>query len=73
MVPANQPARFDATLRVQDRAGKDLPGFTLTRAEPEAWHGHRFLHVQADGPQETIEKQDVRAILSIRWEPATGR
>ena len=45
-----------------------LPGFTLTHAEPESWHGRRFLHVQATAPEGATKDGDVRATFRFTTE-----
>lgn len=73
LLPAKQAARLSATLRVVNGKGDALDGFVLTHAEPEVFHGHRFLHLQASAPDGVLEATDVRATFSVTWRPDGAR
>jgi len=69
VIPAKQAARISATLRVVDAKGAALEGFVLTHAEPEVFHGHRYLHLQASAPDHAFEATDVKATFAVTWRP----
>jgi tetratricopeptide (TPR) repeat protein len=73
LLPANQAALLSATLRVGNAKGEALDGFVLTHAEPEVFHGHRFLHLQASAPDRVLDETDVRALFSVTWRPVERR
>ncbi|HET6165165.1 MAG TPA: zf-HC2 domain-containing protein [Planctomycetota bacterium] len=73
LLPAHAAARLAATLRVVDGKGEALEGFVLTHAEPEVFHGHRFLHLQANAPDKVLDETDVRATFSVTWRPVEAR
>jgi hypothetical protein len=69
VIPAKQAARISATLRVVDAKGAALEGFVLTHAEPEVFHGHRYLHLQASAPDHAFDATDVKATFAVTWRP----
>jgi hypothetical protein len=50
-----------------DAAGQPVPGAVLRHAEPEAWHGERILHLQANAPRAQLDRKAVQARFSVRW------
>ena len=73
LLPAHEAARLAASLRVVNGKGEALAGFVLTHAEPEVFHGHRFLHLQASAPDRVLDETDVRATFSVTWQPVEAR
>jgi len=73
VIPAQRAARISATLRVVVAKSEALEGFVLTHAEPEVFHDHRYLHLQASAPDHAFDATDVRATFAVRWQPRDTR
>jgi tetratricopeptide (TPR) repeat protein len=58
------PGSVTATVEVFDAAGRPLP-HVLTRAEPEAFRGRRYLHLQANAPRAGIQGEFRRAVFHV--------
>jgi hypothetical protein len=56
-----------ATVEVFDAEGKPLP-HVLTRAEPEAFGGRRWLHLQANAPRAGLAGEFRRAVFHVTVE-----
>jgi len=56
--------RVTTTVEVFDAAGNPLP-HVLTRAEPEAFRGHRYLHLQANAPRAGLAGEFRRAVFHV--------
>jgi len=58
------PGRVTATVEVFDEQGARLP-HVLSRAEPEAFRGRRYLHLQANAPRAGIAGEFSRAVFHV--------
>ncbi|HEX5138687.1 MAG TPA: zf-HC2 domain-containing protein [Planctomycetota bacterium] len=56
--------RVTAAVEVFDEKGQPLP-HVLTRAEPEAFRGHRYLHLQANAPRAGLAGEFRRAVFHV--------
>ena len=65
LVPADRAVRLSATVTVLDGAGRVLP-FVLTRAEPEVFHGRRYLHLQANVSREAVNLRETDVVATFR-------
>lgn len=46
--------------------GEAMP-YSLRHAVVEEWRGERYLHLQASGPREEIERKGVTVVFRVRW------
>jgi len=65
LVPLDRRIGFVATVEATSADGRPLP-FSVSRVEPESFHGRRFLHLQANASREFVERKEVRALFQVR-------
>ena len=64
LVPEDRRARFAATVAGFDEAGQEI-AHVLTHAEPEAYHGRRYLHLQANAPRAEVSYKYRRVVFQM--------
>jgi hypothetical protein len=69
LVPPDRDLAFDVTVTGVNGKGEALP-YTMTHGEPEAFHGRRYLHLQANAPRDAVSYKAVRATFHVTWRPA---
>ncbi len=55
------------SVQVADEAGETLP-YVITHAEPEIYHGLRYLHLQANANRGAVQDRAVVAVFSVTVE-----
>ena len=62
-------------MEAKGKDGQALP-YVLKRAEPETYHGRRYLHLRANGDRKQVERQHVqwlpKRLGSLTAAPADG-
>ena len=66
LVPAGKELAFSAEVRSADDDAQPLP-YSMTHAEPEVYHGRRYLHLQANAPRDLVENEYVRAVFQVTF------
>lgn len=66
LIPQDQ-AKLAASVKVTDESGSTLP-YVITRAEPEIYHGRRYLHLQANGKREAGADRRMTAVFTLKLE-----
>ena len=64
LVPGDRRVRFAARVAGFDEAGREI-AHVLTHAEPEAYHGRRYLHLQANAPRAEVSYKYRRVVFEI--------
>jgi len=69
LVPKGRALAVTAKAHATGRDGKPLP-YEITHAEPETYHGRRYLHLQATAPRKPVGSKHVQAIFHVTFERA---
>ena len=56
---------YTAKVTAQTPDGSDMP-YRMRRCFAETYHGRRYLHLQANGNRQTVERKAVRAVFDVR-------
>jgi hypothetical protein len=67
VIPEGKAVAVSAKVEAKDKNGQALP-YVLKRAEPETYHGRRYLHLRANANRKPVERQHVRCVFTVTWE-----
>lgn len=67
LAPKDRAFAITAKVHATGRDGKPLP-YEITHAEPETYHGRRYLHLQATAPRKPVANKYVQAIFRVTFE-----
>lgn len=68
LLPEGTAYEVTATMKAVDAEGKPLP-FACTGAQPEEFHGRRWLHLQGNAPRQFVERRAVVATFTVECTP----
>jgi tetratricopeptide (TPR) repeat protein len=69
LVPKGRALAVTASVHATGRDGRPLP-YEITHAEPETYHGRRYLHLQATAPRKPVAGKYVQAAFRVTLERA---
>jgi outer membrane protein assembly factor BamD (BamD/ComL family) len=64
LLAEDRTAEITATVEAKAKDGKELP-YVIKQAEPEVYHGRRYLHLQANINRKAVDGKFVRATFSV--------